>query len=127
MRLVLDTNTYRAVMENDARATDLVQNADAVLMPIPVIAELRYGFANGKKGPPNEAVLSRFLDAPRVEILTCDDETTRHYATLKLQLKRQGTPIPINDVWIAALTLQHHGTLFTLDSDFAHLGQLQRA
>jgi predicted nucleic acid-binding protein len=127
VRLVLDTNTYRAVMDGDARAAHLVRTCDAVLLPVPVVAELRFGFANGKKGAQNEATLAKFLDASRVETLSCDEQTTPFYATLKLQLKRQGTPIPINDVWIAALVLQHRGTLFTLDRDFDHLPQLPRA
>ena len=55
-----------------------------------------------------------------------DEETTVRYAELKLQLKQQGTPIPINDVWIAALTLQHQATLFTRDSDFERIPQLPR-
>jgi len=126
MRLVLDTNTYRSVMDGEATATRLVQTCETVLVPVPVIAELRFGFANGKKGAQNEAILTRFLDAPRVEVLSCDERTTPMYAMLKHQLKRQGTPIPINDVWIAALVLQHRGTLFTHDSDFEHLPQLPR-
>ncbi len=126
MRLALDTNAYRLVMEGDDGAMRLVRSADVVLMPVPVVAELRFGFLNGTKGRKNEATLVRFLDARRVEILACDEDTAEVYASLKLQLKRQGTPIPINDVWIAALALQHDGTLFTVDRDFDHLPQLRR-
>lgn len=96
-------------------------------MPVPVIAELRYGFLHGTKGRRNEGFLAKFLDQPRVSILVCDEDTTRLYADLKLQLKRQGTPIPINDVWIASLVLQHDATLLTRDSDFDHLPQIPRA
>jgi predicted nucleic acid-binding protein len=126
MRLALDTNTYRLVMEGEASAVQLVRRAERVLLPVPVLAELRYGFLNGTRGRQNEATLSRFLDQPRVEVLRCDEETSVRYAELKLQLKRQGTPIPINDVWIAALVLQHRATLFTRDSDFTHLPQVPR-
>lgn len=126
MRLVLDTNTYRLVMEGDKLAVKLVRTCDELLMPVPVIAELRYGFLNGTRGRQNEAFLTRFLDAPRVEVLPCDHDTTRHFATLKLHLKQRGTPIPINDVWIAALVLQHGGVLFTRDSDFDRLPQVPR-
>lgn len=114
-------------MDGEAKATRLVQTCETVLIPVPVIAELRFGFANGKKGALNEAILTRFLDASRVEVLSCDERTTPVYTMLKLQLKRQGTPIPINDVWIAALVIQHRGTLFTHDSAFDHLPQLPRA
>jgi tRNA(fMet)-specific endonuclease VapC len=126
MRLALDTNTYRLVMEGEASAVQLVRQAERVLLPVPVLAELRYGFLNGTRGRQNEATLSRFLDQPRVEVLRCDEETSVRYAELKQQLKRQGTPIPISDVWIAALVLQHRATLFTRDSDFTRLPQVPR-
>lgn len=114
-------------MEGDEGAVRLVRSCEVVLMAVPVIAELRYGFLAGSKGKRNEAFLMKFLDEPRVSTLVCDDETTRLYAQLKLQLKRQGTPIPINDVWIASLVLQHGATLLTRDSDFDRLPQLPRA
>ena len=127
MKLALDTNAYRLVMDGDDRATQLVQQAARVCLPVPVIAELRYGFLNGTKGKRNEAGLTRFLSQPRVEVLVCDDATTHLDAQLKLELKRAGTPIPINDVWIAALTLQHQAVLLTMDSDFDRLPQVPRA
>ncbi len=126
MRLALDTNAYRLMMDGDAEAARLVRTADHLLMPVPVLAELRFGFLNGTKGRENEANLVRFLDRPRIEVLRCDEETAVRFAELKLQLKKQGTPIPLNDVWIAALVLQHHATLFTRDSDFARIPQLPR-
>jgi tRNA(fMet)-specific endonuclease VapC len=126
VRLALDTYAYRLVMEGDAAAVDLVRKADRVLLPVPVVAELRFGFLNGTRGRQNEAHLVRFLDRPRVAVLACDEETAIRYAELKLQLKRQGTPIPINDVWIAALVLQHQATLFTRDADFERIPQLPR-
>lgn len=127
MKLALDTNAYRLVMEGEAAAIGLVRTAGAILMPVPVIAELRYGFVRGTKGRKNEAYLVRFLDQPRVEVLECDEETTRHYALLKDQLKRQGTPIPVNVVWIAAQVIQHAAVLLTRDSDFDNVPQLPRA
>jgi tRNA(fMet)-specific endonuclease VapC len=126
VKLALDTNAYRLVMEGDAAAVLLARTAERLLMPVPVLAELRFGFLNGTKGRRNEAHLLKFLDRPRVEVLRCDEETAVRYAELKMQLKKQGTPIPINDVWIAALSLQHGATLFTRDSDFERIPQLPR-
>jgi tRNA(fMet)-specific endonuclease VapC len=126
VRLALDTNAYRLMMDADADAVRLVRSAERLFLPVPVLAELRFGFLNGTRGRENEATLIRFLDRPRVEVLRCDEETTVRYAELKMQLKKQGTPIPINDVWIAALTLQHQATLFTRDSDFERIPQLAR-
>jgi tRNA(fMet)-specific endonuclease VapC len=127
VRLALDTNAYRLFMDADAAVVEFVRSADRLLLPVPVLAELRFGFLNGTKGRANEAHLARFLDRPRVEVLRCDEETADGYAELKLQLKKQGTPIPINDVWIAALVLQHDATLLTRDADFERLPQVRRA
>ena len=127
MKLALDTNTYRAFMDGDKKAVDLVRHADIIGMPVPVLAELRFGFLSGTRGRQNEAVLQKFLDSPRVQLLTCDYQTTHYYSEIKLQLKKQGTPIPINDVWIAALVSQHAMTLFTHGRDFDHIPQLPRA
>jgi len=127
MRLALDTNAYRALAKSDPKALDLVQRAEVIGMPVPVLGELRSGFLGGTKALQNEAGLLKFLDFPRVRILACDEQTTHFYGELKLQLRRQGTPIPINDVWIAALAIQHRMTLFTYDRDFDRLPQLARA
>ena len=67
-----------------------------------------------------------FLRRPGISVLLPDELTTRHYAAIALQLRRQGTPIPINDVWIAALVLQHALTLYARDAHFDHLPQLMR-
>ncbi len=72
----------------------------------------------------NESVLTRFLNRPRV--LFADEETTHHYARVYLQLRTQGTPIPVKDIWIAALVLQHSRLLYSRDRHFDCLPQLPR-
>jgi tRNA(fMet)-specific endonuclease VapC len=104
----------------------VVRSASAIVLPVPVLAEIRVGFARATRGQKNEATLARFLDASRVRVLSCDEQTTYFYAQLKLQLTKQGTPIPMGDVWIAALVIQHGLALHTLDSDFDNLPQLAR-
>ena len=126
MRLALDTNTYTAFARGEKEAIQALRLADRIFMPIPVIAELKYGFSRGKQGKKNEAWLKRFLQHPRVEVLICDHGTTDYYAQLKKQLYSQGTPIPINDVWIASIVMQHNLLLFTYDSDFEKISQLPR-
>jgi tRNA(fMet)-specific endonuclease VapC len=105
----------------------LVEQADAVLLPFVVVAELRGGFALGKRGAENERTLRRFLMKPGVAILFADEQTTHHYATVFRQLRRQGTPIPTNALWIAALVLQHDLLLCARDRHFDHLPQITRA
>src|SRR5437016_4302935 len=100
--------------------------ASAVFLPFIVIGELRAGFLRGSRARENDRALIRFLSSPRVQPLFADEQTTRHYAAVHLQLKRQGTPIPTNDMWIAALVLQHALPLFARDRHFDHLPQIAR-
>ncbi len=104
----------------------MVELADEVWLPFVVVGELRAGFAVGIHGARNEAVLRRFLLKPGVGILYADDQTTHHYAGVYRQLRQQATPIPTNDMWIAALVLQHSLALSARDAHFDRLPQLAR-
>lgn len=126
MNLALDTNRYTDLCRGEARVAEMVEAADAIWLPFIVVGELRAGFAVGQQGPRNEAVLRRFLLKPDVRILYADEQTTYHYATVYRQLRKQGTPIPTNDMWIAALVLQHSLTLLDRDHHFDALPQLTR-
>jgi tRNA(fMet)-specific endonuclease VapC len=103
-----------------------VELADEVWLPFAVLGELRAGFAVGNQGPRNEGVLRRFLLKGGVSVLYADDQTTHHYADVYRQLRKQGTPIPTNDMWIAALVLQHSLVLCARDAHFDALPQLPR-
>lgn len=126
MRLAIDTNRYTDLCRGDAYVVETVECADEVWLPFIVLGELRAGFAVGSQGPQNEAVLRRFLLKPRVGILYADEQTTHHYASVYRQLRKQGTPIPTNDMWIAALALQHSLALLARDTHFDALPQLTR-
>ena len=92
-----------------------------------MLGEIRAGFRGGTQSQRNEAVLRTFLANSIVELLLPNGETAEHYARLFVQLKRAGTPIPDNDVWIAALALQHELTLITRDRHFSSIPQLLTA
>jgi predicted nucleic acid-binding protein len=126
MKLVLDTNAYTALMNSDQRALAALQAATEVILPIIVLAELRAGFAAGSRIRENETYLQRFLNKPSARILAPDEQTTFQYAHLSAQLRRQGTPLPQNDVWIAALVIQHDCILLTYDKHFDRLPQIPR-
>jgi tRNA(fMet)-specific endonuclease VapC len=127
MRIALDTNRYSDLMRGDRELADLLDAADEVLLPFPALAELRAGFAVGRKGAENELFLRRFLARPGISTLFADDGTTRHYATIYRQLRSRGTPIPTNDLWIGALVLQHDLVLVARDAHFDYLPQIPRA
>ena len=118
MNLAIDTNRYTDLAKGVPDVVAVLDAASAVFMPFVTIAELRGGFAVGTRGMKNEEVLARFLAKPKVQALYSTDETTKRYAEVYAQLRRQGTPIPTNDMWIAALVLEHDLTLYARDAHF---------
>jgi tRNA(fMet)-specific endonuclease VapC len=126
MRLALDTNRYVDFCRGDPVAVDRLKRAEWIGVPFIVVAELRAGFFCASKSQSNEKHLTTFLNSRRVEVLYPDDGTSHHYARLYRQLRMQGTPIPTNDLWIAALVMEHDLQLFDRDRHFDHLPQLAR-
>lgn len=126
MKLALDTNRYTDLCRGERSVIETVELAEEVWLPFIVVGELRAGFAVGSQGERNEGTLGRFLLKPGVAVLYADDQTTQNYAHVYRQLRRQGTPIPTNDMWIAALVLQHSLVLHARDAHFDALAQLTR-
>ena len=116
--MALDTNRYGDLCRGMAPVVQVVEQAEEVFLPFVVVAELRAGFSLGNHGTENERVLRRFVAKPGVEVLFADEQTTHHYAAAYRQLRQQGTPIPTNDLWIAALVLQHSLALCARDRHF---------
>ena len=119
MTFALDTSAYSAFNRGDNRMKKWFHTDNEIILPMIVVGELRAGFAAGNKRQLNERLLQRFLDAPNVRTATITDDTTRLFAELYLQLRTAGTPIGSNDLWIAAISLEHGLPLLTLDADFA--------
>ncbi|MCZ6917113.1 MAG: type II toxin-antitoxin system VapC family toxin [Gemmatimonadetes bacterium] len=126
VRLALDTNRYVDLCRGEEGVAERLERAGFIYMPFVVMAELRAGFAVGVRGPQNERVLRRFLMKEGVEVLFADEQTSHHYASIFRQLRAQDTPIPTNEIWIAALVLQHDLVLYARDQHFDHLPQLVR-
>ena len=126
MRLALNTNRYVDFARGVPEAVEVIRRADRIFVPVIALAELRAGFLCGTKATANERSLTAFLNSPRVELLHIDEDTTHHYARLFRQLRKQGTPIPTNDIWLAALVVQNDLYLFGRDAHFDHLPQLPR-
>ncbi len=126
MRLALDTNRYVDLCKGFEPTVQLVETADAVFLPFVVAGELRAGFALGRRGAENERTLGRFLQSEGVHLLLADAQTTFHYAAVFRHLRAHGTPVPTNDIWIAALVLEHNLVLHARDAHFDALPQLPR-
>ena len=127
VRVALDTNRLTDLFQGDSELADRLGECDEVWLPLMVLAEIKAGFYGGSQQPRNEVLLQSFLAKPTVGIMLPARETAEHYARLFVQLKRAGTPIPDNDLWIAALALEHDLQLITRDNHFKNVPQLLRA
>lgn len=124
MRIALDTNRLTDLLKGDSVLAEFLGTCEEVWVPLVVLAEIKAGFHGGTQRARNEALLQKFLAKPTVGILLPDRETAEHYARLFVQLKRAGTPVPDNDLWIGAVALQHDLTLITRDRHFKSIPQL---
>ncbi len=125
MKAAIDTNRLGDFIKGDPAAVEFVQRCSELCVPLVVLGELRGGFRSGTRGLENERFLAQFLASERTSILFPDEDTTHHYATVYSQLRRIGRPVPVNDLWIAALCLQNDLPLFTRDQHFQAIPQLQ--
>ncbi len=126
MRMVIDTSRLIDLMRGVREVRERLEYADEIFIPYISLAELRAGFLISKTADKEERLLQHFLNQDGVKPLYPDDATTYQYARLYTQLKRQGTPVGMNDIWIAALALQHSLFLYSRDRDFEHIPQLAR-
>ena len=124
MRIALDTNRLTDLFQGDAGLADQLAYCDEVWIPLVVLAEIKAGFYGGTQRSRNEALLQALLATATVGVLMPARETAEHYARVFVQLKRAGTPIPDNDLWIAAMALEHNLTLITRDLHFERIPQL---
>lgn len=127
MKAAIDTNRLTDLFRGDSALATWLGGCDEVWVPLPVLAEIKAGFGGGSRRHGNEGVLREFLAKPTVDVLLPSRETADQYARLFVQLKTAGTPVPINDLWIAALVLEHDLVLVTRDTHFQKIPQLVRA
>jgi tRNA(fMet)-specific endonuclease VapC len=126
MKIAVDSNRYTDFCRGLPEVVEVIEAASEIYIPLIVLAEQRAGFAHGTNREKNERVLTKFLNNEGIFVLSPDEQTTFFYADLYSYLRKKGKPIPTNDLWIAALVLQHNLVLFDRDSDFDHLPQLAR-
>ncbi len=126
MRVLLDTNRLSDLLDGDYPLEDLIETAAEAWIPFIALAEIRAGFWGGNRRSKNEASLEFLLSISGVDVLFADRETTDVYARLFHSMRRAGTPIPTNDLWIAALAVQHGLALITRDRHFERISQVRR-
>lgn len=117
-KVLLDTNAYSNFLAGDEKVLVEIENSDIVYLSVFVIGELLSGFKGGSKEQENKNLLNRFLGKSPVEIMNATKETSEFFAHIMYHLKKKGSPIPINDVWIAAHVFESGSTLITYDFHF---------
>jgi tRNA(fMet)-specific endonuclease VapC len=119
--IVLDTSAYSHLQRGHPRVLSLLTHASHVYMPVIAIGELEAGFARGRRRAEDRAALAAFLDEDFVHVVHVDRATADRYGELVKALRQAGTPIPTNDIWIAATVTGTDGRLVTFDSDFTRV------
>lgn len=123
-RYCLDTSAYSHFKRNDAPVVELIDRAEWIGVPAIALGELRTGFLLGNRREQNEEAIREFLDSPVVEELVADAEASRHYAEIVADLRRAGTPIPTNDIWIAAIAAREGALVVTYDPHFERIARV---
>jgi predicted nucleic acid-binding protein len=124
MRLLVDTSAYSAFMRGHAGIKSSLQRADEIVVNAIVLGELAAGFIKGRRRRKNQEELSRFLSSPRVKAVDVTEETAERYGVILNSLWKAGTPIPTNDIWIAAGAMEHGLQILTTDAHYHKVAQV---
>lgn len=122
--MILDTNGLSAVAEGESALEPILRQAAQIAIPVIVLGEYRYGISQSRSRKHYEQWLAKYL--PTFRILDVDERTTLSYSAVRTELKKAGTPIPSNDVWIAALCRQHSLPLLSRDRHFDAVAGIRR-
>jgi tRNA(fMet)-specific endonuclease VapC len=126
-RICLDTSAYSHFRRGEARAVQVIDSAEWVGVPSIVLGELWAGFLLGTRTERNVEELQAFLRHPAVEPIAVDDEVARIYGEIIVDLRGGGTPIPTNDVWIAACAARSGAAVLTFDAHFRNIARVGSA
>lgn len=120
----LDTSAYSAFRRGHRAIVNRIRHTPSLLVSPIVLGELYSGFAKGQRRAENRETLIEFLRSPRVEVVPIDEGVADRYARILDFLRRQGTPIPTNDIWIAAGAMATGASILTTDRHFERVPQV---
>lgn len=121
MKICLDTSAYSRFRKGNPEVVEIMRSARWVGLPVIAIGELRTGFRLGGRFERNERELQEFVRNDVVHILDVDEMAAFYYAEAVVELRRAGTPIPTNDIWIAAIAIREGAVVITYDSHFKNI------
>lgn len=124
-KVILDSNTYTRLVKDDEIVARNLEKAIKIYISVIMVGELLAGFENGKFERQNKKVFKEFLDESNVSVIDVSQETAKMYGKIKNILDRKGTPIPINDIWIAAHAVETGARIITYDKHFLKIPGLR--
>jgi len=124
MKILLDTSAYAMFKQNITDVVEIIVRAELILISPIVLGELMFGFRNGTRFKKNMGELNNFLEHEIVELLQIGEITSDRYSRIAAKLKSKGTPIPTNDIWIAAQAIEYGAELITSDRHFEKIDGL---
>jgi len=124
MKLLPDTSGYVGFKLGLPEIIDFLMEAQVIILSPIVLGELMFGFRLGARFQKNMEELKQFINQEPVEVIQIGEITADRYSRIAEQLKRQGTPIPSNDIWIAAQTMEQGAELVTMDRHFEKINGL---
>jgi len=126
MRILIDSNRFIDFCAGDQGVVETFEQAALLVVPFVVLAEIRAGAAVLKRGDTQVRVLNELLQQPGVSVAHSTDTTAHHYAAIYGRLRKAGTPIPTNDIWIAALAIEQSLLLYSRDAHFDLIPSIPR-
>ena len=123
-RYCLDTSAYIRFLRGDAETVEAIDGASWIGFPVITLGELHTGYSITGNRPEGLQRMRDFLAHPVVEIIVADDEVARAYGRFVAELRKAGTPLPSNDVWIAACAARTSSVVLTHDAHFTRIAQI---
>ena len=124
-KVLLDTNAYTKLLRGDEKILQVLGNADSIFIPVIALGELFAGFRGGTKEAKNRKLLGQFLMKPGVEVVPIGKDTAEIFGEIKYSLTAAGTPLPINDIWIASCAIEVGAVIITYDDHFLKIPKVR--
>ena len=121
---LLDTDAYSQLRRGHQQLAGLVRSSTRILLSTVVIGELLYGFRHGGRFEQNMEELGSFLQSPLVDVVSVGMTTSDRYARIASALRAKGEPIPTNDIWVAAHTMETGSELLSFDRHYERVDGL---
>ena len=124
-KILLDTNAYTEFMAGNKTVFDYILDGEIIYISTVMLGELFSGFYGGNKLQENKEELTAFLAKDGVRVIDVTMETADIFGEIKADLRKKGKMIPLNDIWLAAHSIETGSKLLTFDGHFKNIPGLR--